>query len=145
MEPVIEMFRDAPGSSTVARFSCSLNAWELLRELGETFGWRPKGATYVAPPGRKIAARAQHNYQPGDFRDRKWIDADDAHAWADALRIARRSSHLNAMIEARTKAGGGGDSEEERNAVLALIDRFVDFSADGAFAFAVAPPPLPPA
>jgi hypothetical protein len=140
MHAVIEMFRETPESSSFARFSCALPTWELLHELGETFGWRPKGTTYAAPPGRKIAAPAQRNYQPGDSRDRKWVDAEDARAWASALHVARRSSHLEAMIDARFVTAGERMGEPERDELLSLIDRFIDFSQGGAFEFAVAPP-----
>jgi hypothetical protein len=141
MDALIEMFREAPEWSSLARFSCSLPTWQLLHELGETFGWRPTGTTYVAPPGRKITAPAQRNYQPGESRDRKWVAAEDARDWASALQVARRSSHLQAMIHARSVTAGGPMGERDRDELISLIDRFIDFAQGGAFEFAVAPPP----
>ena len=137
MDALIEMFREAPESSSLVRLSCSLQRWELLRELGETFGWRPKGVTYVAPPGRRIAAPVQRNYQPGDSRDRKLVDAEDARAWASALQVARSSPHFDAMIEAQCVTAGERIEERERDELHSFVDRFIDFSRGGAFEFAI--------
>jgi hypothetical protein len=134
------MFRKATEPVRGPAFSCSLDEWELLRELGQTFGWRPKGVTYVAPPGRKIVAPAQRNYQPGEWLDRKWVDADDARAWGQALHLARQSSHMEAMITARCAGAGEDVGRRRHDHLLSVVDTFAEFTGAGAFEFAVAAP-----
>jgi hypothetical protein len=126
----VEMFRDAIAPNGRNRFSCSLQAWEFLQELAETFGWRPKGTLYIASPKAKIEAAARHNYQPGNTLDPKCIEADDAMAMAHALDVAKRSAHFDAMIAART----GIDSQEP---LPVVIDEFVHYAYGGAFTFAI--------
>lgn len=138
MNAVIEMFREGAESYGFGRFSCSLQTWELLHELGETFGWRPRGTTYAEPAGRKGPSPATRNYQPGASLDRKWVDAEDARAWAAALDVARQSPHALAMIDARSAAWAGDIDQRERDELRLIVDRFVEFLYIGAFEFAVA-------
>ena len=139
MGATIEMFRGSAKSKDPPGFACSLELWELLWELGQTFGWRPKGATYVAPAGRKISTPILRNYDPGAALDRKWVDAGDALDWAAALSVARQSPHLEAMLDARC-APAGGVGGCERDQLPFVIDRFIGFASNGAFEFAVADP-----
>jgi hypothetical protein len=139
MGAIIEMFRGSAESKQPPGFSCSLKTWELLWELGQTFGWRPKGATYVAPAGRKISTPILRNYDPGAALDRKWVDAGDALDWAASLSVARQSPHLEAMLDAHCAAADGLDGCE-RDQLPSVIDRFIGFASNGAFEFAVADP-----
>ena len=49
MSVIVEMFREAAAPNGRNRFSCPMQTWEFLRELGQAFGWQPKGTTYVLP------------------------------------------------------------------------------------------------
>ena len=88
MSAIVEMFRDAAAPGGRNRFSCPLQTWELLWELGRAFGWTPKGTTYVLPAKSTMEAPARRNYQPGSVHDHKHVEADDAMAWARALEVA---------------------------------------------------------
>jgi hypothetical protein len=125
MSAIVEMFREAATPRARHRFSCPLAAWELLRELGQAFGWQPQGTTYVLPEKSKVEAPALRNYEPGNVRDHKKVEAEDAKAWAQALQVARASPHAAAMIEARS-AG---------ELLPGLIDEFIEFAFGGAFEF----------
>lgn len=125
MSAIVERFREAAAPKGRNRFSCALPAWELLRELGQAFGWQPQGTTYVLPAKSKVEAPARRDYQPGNARDHKKVEADDAMAWAQALQAARASPHTAAMIEARS-AG---------ELLPGLIDEFIEFAYGGAFEF----------
>lgn len=133
LDGVVEMFRDAAERHGRDRFSCSLPVWRFLRDLGVTFGWQPCGTTYSAVAKPEIDLPARHDYQPGDARDRKYVDADDAIAWANALEAAKRSSHSAAMIDA---AADGASMEAP---LRSLIDEFIAYAYGGAFAFAISP------
>lgn len=137
--------RDRPMSSTTIvalrrspqhearRFVCPVSTWEFLRDLGETFGWHPRGATYVTSSRqRTLPATLRHNYQPGGTQDCKQIEADDAIEWASALGIAKRSSYFSGMI--RAHAALVRSTEES---LLDMLDEFIDFAHDGAFVFAL--------
>lgn len=125
MSAIVEMFREAATPKGRHRFSCPLAAWELLRELGQAFGWQPQGTTYVLPEKSKVEAPALRNYEPGNVRDHKKVEAEDAKAWAQALQVARASPHAAAMIEARS----AGELPP------GLIDEFIEFAFGGAFEF----------
>jgi hypothetical protein len=116
------------------RFSCPSCTWEFLRDLGQTFGWHPRGTTYVLSSGQKTApdASIRHNYQPGGGRDYKRIEAEDAIEWASALGAAKHSSHFIGMI--RAHAGLVGSTQES---LLKTLDEFIDFAHEGAFVFAL--------
>jgi hypothetical protein len=132
----IQLFRDAAESQGRDRFSCPAAVWELLLELGETFGWRPLGTTYQVPPKSKVTTPARQNYQAGDALDCKTVETADAIAWAGALDGAKRSPHFIAMVSARSAAIGGGTSVDS---LLSLIDEFIVYVYGGAFTFAISP------
>lgn len=140
MHSVVAMVRDAAERHGRDRFSCSLPAWEVLRELGEAFGWRPSGTTYVVAVKAVIESPARHNYQPGDVLDYKRVEADDARAWAGALETAKQSPHFAAMIEARLGAMAPGGAPAEAS-LQSLIDEFIEYAYGGDFAFALSPEP----
>jgi hypothetical protein len=127
MVTIVQMFREAAAPKGRNRFSCSIATWELLWELGQAFGWQPKGTTYVLPAKSKVEAPARRNYQPGSVEDHKQVETEDAQAWARALEVAQASPHTAAMIEARS-AG---------ELLPGVIDEFVEFAYGGAFEFAI--------
>lgn len=136
MSAIVEMFRDAAAPGGRNRFSCPLQTWELLWELGRAFGWTPKGTTYVLPAKSTMEAPARRNYQPGSVHDHKHVEADDAMAWARALEVAKGSPHTAAMIEARSAALA--DAGNLGSQVLpGVIDEFIAFAYAGAFEFAI--------
>ena len=136
MTALVEMFRDAAAPGGRNRFSCPLQTWELLWELGRAFGWTPKGTTYVLPAKSTMEAPARRNYQPGSVHDHKHVEADDAMAWARALEVAKGSPHTAAMIEARSAALA--DAGNLGSQVLpGVIDEFIAFAYAGAFEFAI--------
>lgn len=116
------------------RLLCPVSTWAFLRDLGQTFGWHPRGATYVTS-SRKPAlqpAAIRHNYQPGGMQDCKQIEADDATEWASALGIAKRSAYFGGMI--RAHAALLRCAEEP---LLDMVDEFIDFAHAGAFVFSL--------
>jgi hypothetical protein len=129
------MFRDAAERHGRDRFSCSLPLWRFLKDLAVTFGWQPRGTTYATMANAGVDLPARHDYQPGDSRDRKYVDAEDAIAWANALEAAKHSAHSTAMIEA-----AAADASIEAP-LHTLIDEFVAYAYGGAFAFAISPVP----
>jgi hypothetical protein len=136
MSAIVEMFRQTATRGGRNRFSCPLPAWELLWELGQAFGWQPKGTTYVLPPKSTVEAPARRNYQPGSVHDHKHVEAEDAMAWARALQVAKDSPHTAAMIEARATALA--DAGKVGAQVLpGVIDEFIEFAYGGAFEFAI--------
>jgi hypothetical protein len=130
------MFRDAGVPGGRNRFSCSLPTWELLAELGHTFGWRPKGTTYVVPVTSRATAPALRNYQPGGSQDTKWVEAEDALGWARALELAKTSPYMPAMIEARA-ATLVKDGRPAGDLLPGLFEEFIEFAYGGAFKFAI--------
>jgi hypothetical protein len=136
MSGTVEMFREAVEGNDRDRFSCSVEVWELLAEIGRTFGWQPKGTTYQASPRQKIDSPALRNYQPGDSLDHKRVEAEDAIAWARALDVARHSPHLGAMMNARSTAIGASD-DALIDPASPLLDEFIEFAYRGAFTFAI--------
>ena len=136
MSAIVEMSRDAAAPGGRNRFSCPLQTWELLWELGRAFGWTPKGTTYVLPAKSTVEAPARRNYQPGSVYDHKHVEADDAMAWARALEVAKGSPHTAAMSEARSAALA--DAGNVGSEVLpGVIDEFIAFAYGGAFEFAI--------
>ena len=133
MNGVVEMFRDAAERHGRDRFSCSLPVWRVLKDLAVTFGWQARGTTYSTGSNPPIDLPARHDYQPGDSQDRKYVDAEDAIAWANALEAAKRSAHFTAMIDA------AADGVSMEAPLRSLIDEFVAYAYGGAFAFAIAP------
>ena len=138
MDGVVEMFRDAAERHGRDRFACSLPVWRFLKDLAVTFGWQPRGTTYALVVNPDVDNPARHGYRPGDSRDRKYVEANDAIAWANALEAARNSSHSAAMIDAAlsTMTADGASMEMP---LRTLIDEFVAYAYGGAFAFAISP------
>ena len=130
------MFRDAGVPGARNRFSCSLSTWELLAELGHTFGWHAKGTTYVVPVTSRAAVPALRNYQPGGSQDTKWVEAEDALGWARALELAKTSPYVAAMIEARG-AALVSDGKLAGDLLPGLLEEFIEFAYGGAFKFAI--------
>jgi hypothetical protein len=124
------------------RFACPVNTWEFLGDLGQTFGWHPRGATYVTSSRQKTQppTNIRHNYQPGGTQDCKQIEAPDAIEWASALGLAKRSAHFSGMI--RAHAALVRSAEEP---LLEMVDEFIDFARGGAFVFALCAEPDSPA
>lgn len=120
------------------RFACPVNTWEFLGDLGQTFGWHPRGATYVTSSRQKSQppTNIRHNYQPGGMQDCKQIEAGDAIEWASALGLAKRSAHFSGMI--RAHAALVSSAEEP---LLDIVDEFIDFARGGAFVFALCAEP----
>lgn len=120
------------------RFICPITTWEFLRDLGQTFGWNPRGATYVTSSRQKTRppAAIRHNYQPGGMQDCKQIEAADAIEWASALGIAKRSAYLSGMIRAHAALEHSGEQP-----LLDTVDEFIDFAHAGAFMFALCAEP----
>lgn len=120
------------------RFLCSVTTWEFLSDLGQTFGWHPRGSTYVTTARQRTLSppAIRHNYQPGGMKDCKQIEADDATEWAGALGIAKRSSYFRGMIGAHATLV---QSAEEP--LLDMVDEFIDFASAGAFVFSLCAEP----
>ena len=116
------------------RFLCPVSTWEFLRDLGQTFGWHPRGAIYVtgAKQSKLPLMTLRHNYQAGGMQDCKQTETADAIEWASALGTAKRSSYLRGLI--RAHAALVRSTEEP---LLNLLDEFIDFARVGAFAFAL--------
>ena len=138
MSATVQMFRMAAEPRGRDRFSCSLHVWELLREIGETFGWQPMGTTYITPPNRNVDTSVRHNYQPGDALDHKCVEAADALAWARALEVAKRSPHFAAMMKSRSAAS---DVDLVGELLPGLLAEFIEFAYGGTFTFAISPDP----
>jgi hypothetical protein len=115
------------------RFTCASCTWEFLRDLGQTFGWHPRGTTYVTTARQRTPplASIRHDYQPGGEQDYKQIAAPDAMEWARALDVAKQSGHFDGMIDAHA-----GLICSPRKALLNTLDEFIDFASAGAFVFA---------
>lgn len=136
MSGTVEMFRDTTERGR-DHFTCPIEVWELMWELGRTFGWHPEGTTYRVPPQLKVDIPARRNYHPGNALDRKQVAQEDALAWAKALEIAKGSSHLDAMVAVQV-AAIGSDRAERIARLRATLDEFIEFVYGGAFTFAVA-------
>jgi len=112
------------------RFACSLPAWNLLLQVAEAFGWKPRGTSYSSSRPAFIESPVRHDYQPGDSRDQKRVEMSDSLSWAMALNEARHSPHLSAMIAASTV-------DDEVDAPFAVVmDEFIAYAFGGAFSFA---------
>jgi hypothetical protein len=119
------------------RFLCPVTTWEFLSDLGQTFGWHPRGSTYVTTSKQRTPPLAiRHNYQPGGMQDCKQIEADDATAWATALGIAKRSSYFSGMLRAHAALVHSADAP-----LRDMVDEFIDFARDGAFVFSMGAEP----
>jgi len=137
MSAIVEMHRDAAERGGRDRFSCPTATWELLQEVGQTFGWHPAGASYVAATSRKSASPVRRDYRPGGTLDEKRIEQDDATAWAGALELAMDSPHLAAMIEARAAAITAAGGPITAAPLPGVIAEFIEFAYGGAFSFVI--------
>lgn len=118
------------------RFSCALPVWEFLWDLGQAFGWQPKGTTYTPPPKRKAEPAVRRNYEPGNVLDDKQVDEEDAIGWAKALAAAQTSSYVMAMIDKRWTDEAPRGALPRTEATEAL-QGFIEFAARGAFTFSI--------
>jgi hypothetical protein len=131
----------APGGRD--RFACSLSVWTLLLQVAESFGWKPRGTSYASDRPAFIESTVRHDYQPGDTRDQKRVEATDALGWAMALNEARHSPHLPAMLNATSVveyATAGTQSTVDGPAAASfaqVLDEFVAYAFGGAFFFAL--------
>jgi hypothetical protein len=116
-------------------------AWQLLLELGETFGWKPHGARYQGK-SRQESDQTRHNYEPGASNDLKYVDAEDAGEWAGALRAARDSTHLHRLVGLRLGQANHAPSALPADTVsgearfAAVLSEFIDYASAGGFSFA---------
>lgn len=131
---MVEMMRDARESKGRDRFACSVAVWTLLQELGQAFGWQPRGTTYLAPATLPISVLAKRNYQPGDALDHKRLDADDAVSWARALETARQSPQFTTLIMERW-ARHVQHGPVQIQTLCSLILEFTEFAYGGEFTF----------
>lgn len=123
------------------RFLCPVTTWEFLSDLGQTFGWHPRGSTYVTTSRQTLSPTAiRHNYQPGGMQDCKQIEAGDATEWASALGIAKRSSYFSGMIQAHAALVRSAEQP-----LRDTVDEFIDFARAGAFVFYLCAEPNGPA
>lgn len=132
MSSTVEMFRDAAEPKGRDRFSCSLLMWDCLQDLAREFGWSANGSVYVVPPGAAHEAPAARNYQPGDMRDLKIVDAHDAFAWATALDDALHSPRLPELLKQR------GPAAVPRYALVSVVKEFAEYCYGGAFVYSMA-------
>jgi hypothetical protein len=141
---LVEMRQDSRKRGVSDSRTYTLEFWMLMIELGETFGWKQIGATYVATPIKKSKDPEflKHDYVPGVWRDAKRVEAKDAARWADALGAARASPHLYNMTKARRRSMGQPNGDVDiRNrrldaAFLKAMDDFIGRLHEGAFSFA---------
>lgn len=111
------------------RFACSQPAWNLLLQVAEAFGWKPRGTSYSSSRPAFIESPVRHDYQPGDSRDQKRVEMSDSLSWAIALNEARHSPRLAAMVAASTIDA----ADAPFNIVM---DEFIAYAFGGAFSFA---------
>lgn len=131
--PVVELSR----TSGDDQFICSLADWNFIRDLGRTFGWHAAGTTYLPQQGERARINPiKHDYQPGDSRDSKRVEADDAAQWAAALDGARRSPFLAGMLRTHTQRQGVNQTLAEHS-LNAQLQSFSEFSRRGAFTIAL--------
>jgi hypothetical protein len=144
MNTMIEMRLEVRKQGGCERFSCNLVFWTLMVELGEAFGWKPFGSTYVATSikGVRGPQTLRHDYEPGVWRDAKRIETQDASGWADALSAARASPHLNNLTQSHRSSIGQQHSDADNHdrksdaAFLEAMDEFIQYLHKGAFSFA---------
>jgi hypothetical protein len=152
MEFMVNMARDSPEPGGRDLYACTSTEWRLLLTIGRTFGWKPRGATYLPMRGASVpdAATVRHDYEPGEPQDDKQVDAEDALAWATSLSEARRSPHLAALVSGEPESTSSVHQRSARGttdveAFLPVMDEFIEYAFGGAFSFARADeePPTP--
>jgi len=122
-------------------FFCATADWNLLIELGNTFGWKSLGTSYM--PGTLTLMPehpTRHDYLSGDRLDSKLVDAADAHSWASALLEARSSPHLTALLSDRFPSStpltdAANDIPDAQTAFLAAMENFISYALCGSFEF----------
>lgn len=133
---LVEMVRNAAEPHGRDHFACPPAVWDLLQELGQAFGWQPRGTTYAVRPNRKdVMDPARHDYRPGDALDRKRLDEEDAVAWARALQSAKESAQFDTLL-AHHWARHAPAVEAQIPVVRSLIFEFTEFAYGGEFTFA---------
>ena len=138
----VNMARDSAESGGRDLFSCTSTDWRLLLRIGETFGWKPRGATYLPVRGASVPdATVRHDYEPGEPKDYKQVDAEDALAWAISLSEARHSPYLAALVSGETESTSSAQQRSARgttavNAFAPVMDEFIEYAFGGAFSFA---------
>jgi hypothetical protein len=133
MTATVLISRDSRARPSRDLFSCSVEDWRFLQQVGTAFGWQPRGATYQLAPGSKIVTPALHDFEPGEAADRKEVERDDAVEWARSLKSARHSPHLTPMLEAR--AAQSSEVAASIASLTVLIDEFAEYAFGGAFSF----------
>lgn len=144
MNTIVEMRLTTRKQGGSERFACNLKFWNLMVELGTTFGWKPLGATYVATPIRQApgSEARKRDYEPGTWRDAKIVEAQDASEWANALSGARESSHFEKLTKLRCDSIGQPNRKVDiRNpkldaAFAESVGEFIQYLHKGAFSFA---------
>ncbi len=142
MDYLVNMVRDSVEAGGRDHFSCSSSAWDLLLELGHTFGWKPLGTSY-APSDTAMAPDnpTRHDYRPSDRQDSKLVVAADALAWAAALNEARSSPHLAIMLEERRLVATSSNTSSAdalrsvNTPFVSTMDEFIAYAFGGAFEF----------
>lgn len=128
---VVELSRDKGDD----QFTCSLQEWNFIRDLGRTFGWQPAGTTYLTQHGQQARRNPiKHDYLPGDSQDRKRVDADDAAQLAAALDGAKRSRFLPGMLRTHAQLEDQGGTEQP---LQSLLQTFIQFARRGTFTIAL--------
>ena len=139
---VVNMARPGTDLYGVGQLACSSDAWDLLLEIGKTFGWKALGASYV-PTDVEMTLNGvtRHDYQPGDRQDSKLVNTADALAWATALSEAHASLHLAEMIgdsppiSTRHETDGAEDTRVINVSFATTMDEFMAFAYGGEFTF----------
>lgn len=142
MSHVVTMIRSDAAAEGGGHFACGLDTWQLLLELGNTFGWKSAGTSYV-PSALAVMPDnpTRHDYLSGDRLDSKLVDATDAYSWANALSEARASAHLAALLSERlpvaTPLVTTSDTllDIDADAFLTVMDEFIGYASGGSFKF----------
>jgi len=143
---IVEL-RIEQSNSNMETHSCRLEFWNLMLSIGEAFGWKPLGTSYL--PTSFKAARGQqtprHDYRPGEWSDAKRVETEDASAWGAALRVALDSPHLDNMLLAQQGCGAAqmyadpyANPYQDGSDIRDSINDFIGLLQQGALLFAAA-------
>jgi hypothetical protein len=141
----VELRIEHARAGTDESLSCSREFWDLMLTIGNAFGWKPVGTSYL-PTSFKIAPGQhirRHDYRPGDWHDAKRLTGEDTFAWAAALRIALDSPHLSNMLSAQQDGSATPDISTisiDDSSVRESIDEFIGVLRKGALLFATHEP-----
>jgi len=143
---IVELRIEQSHSSTMETYSCSFDFWNLMLSVGEAFGWKPLGTSYLPTSFKSVQGQQtpRHDYRPGEWSDAKRVGAEDASAWAAALRVALDSSHLDSMLtpyhgianQAHTDLDA--DPYQDGTDIRDSLNDFAKLLQQGALLFAVA-------